>query len=249
MNNYYRDEQNGIFAGVLAGFANYTGWDLFVLRLLVVIFAICTAVFPFVIAYLVIWMIAPTAPTKGKGKKSTNSKGKKSKAAAAKQPTVTDESYLAPGARAVLAILGVLGFLVFIPALIALVPITVFGIIAITANEIPEKPLFISTVILGIILAVNVIAIGLSISGALLAGRFKKGFGVTLLANLVVAFLIFTATCITAGIWYTKVGSAGVYDTFNNLVDEYDLEINDKGNHLEIRRGNGKRIIIENRES
>lgn len=57
---YFRDEKHGIIAGVIAGLANYTGWDVTLLRVLVVLLTIPTAVFPFVFLYVVVWISAPT---------------------------------------------------------------------------------------------------------------------------------------------------------------------------------------------
>lgn len=59
----YRDERNEVFGGVLAGIAVYTGWDVTLLRLLVVIFTVCTAVGPMILLYLLAWMVIPAAKT------------------------------------------------------------------------------------------------------------------------------------------------------------------------------------------
>lgn len=59
----YRDERNKVFGGVLAGLACYLGWNVTLMRVLLVILACCTAVYPLVIAYLVAWMIIPAART------------------------------------------------------------------------------------------------------------------------------------------------------------------------------------------
>ncbi len=59
----YRDVQNKVFGGVLSGLAAYLGWDATILRLLVVVLALCTAVMPCVIIYLVAWMVIKPADT------------------------------------------------------------------------------------------------------------------------------------------------------------------------------------------
>jgi phage shock protein PspC (stress-responsive transcriptional regulator) len=62
---YYRDEDNGIFGGVIAGFAAYTGWDVTLLRILTVIFTIFPSWGTLIIVYIIVWAIAPAAKTAG----------------------------------------------------------------------------------------------------------------------------------------------------------------------------------------
>lgn len=59
----YRDERNKIFGGVLAGLALYTGWNVTVMRILLVILALCTKLLPLVLVYLIAWMLIPAART------------------------------------------------------------------------------------------------------------------------------------------------------------------------------------------
>lgn len=59
----YRDERNKVFGGVLSGVACYFGLNTNILRLLVILLAIFTKVFPLVIVYLIAWMIIPPART------------------------------------------------------------------------------------------------------------------------------------------------------------------------------------------
>jgi len=59
----YRNVQNKVFGGVLGGVAAFLGWDATILRLLVVVLAICTAVMPCVLIYLVAWMVIKPANT------------------------------------------------------------------------------------------------------------------------------------------------------------------------------------------
>lgn len=59
----YRDVQNKVFGGVLSGVAAYLGWDATILRLLVVVLALCTAVMPCVVVYLIAWMVIKPADT------------------------------------------------------------------------------------------------------------------------------------------------------------------------------------------
>lgn len=59
----YRSFTNRVFGGVLGGIATYFNWNATVLRILVTVFALCTALWPCVIIYLVAWMILPEART------------------------------------------------------------------------------------------------------------------------------------------------------------------------------------------
>lgn len=57
----YRSTTSRVFGGVLGGIATYFGWNAALLRILVTIFALCTAVWPFTIVYLIAWMVIPEA--------------------------------------------------------------------------------------------------------------------------------------------------------------------------------------------
>lgn len=59
----YRDVRHGVFGGVLAGLAQYLGWDVTVMRILAVVLTVCTYFWPCVIIYLIAWMIIPVART------------------------------------------------------------------------------------------------------------------------------------------------------------------------------------------
>ena len=59
----YRDERNKVFGGVLSGVACYLNLNTNILRLLIIILAICTKVIPLFICYLIAWMIIPPART------------------------------------------------------------------------------------------------------------------------------------------------------------------------------------------
>ena len=116
---------------MLAGFADYTGWDIFVLRVLVVVIALGTAIFPFVIAYLIIWLISPVKPSGASSKKTKSAK------------VADSEANTSSNGRIILVVLGLLGILILLPITIALIPSTVFGLTALFASDIPEKPLLI----------------------------------------------------------------------------------------------------------
>lgn len=58
---FYRDKQNGKWAGVCAGIADYTGIDVTVIRIAFIIATILGSGLP-IVAYLVIAMVAPRKP-------------------------------------------------------------------------------------------------------------------------------------------------------------------------------------------
>ncbi len=62
---YYRDEENGLLGGVIAGLAAYTGWDVTLLRVLFVVVTIVPSFGTMIILYIVVWIIAPAAKTTG----------------------------------------------------------------------------------------------------------------------------------------------------------------------------------------
>lgn len=59
----YRDVRHGVFGGVIAGLAQYLGWDVTIMRILAVILTLCTYFWPCIIIYLVAWMVIPVART------------------------------------------------------------------------------------------------------------------------------------------------------------------------------------------
>ncbi len=59
----YRNMKNKVFGGVVGGLAVYLGWNANVMRLLLIILALCTKLFPLALVYLIAWMIIPPAVT------------------------------------------------------------------------------------------------------------------------------------------------------------------------------------------
>lgn len=59
----YRDVRHKVFGGVIAGLAQYLGWDVTIMRILVVILTVSTYVWPCIIIYMIAWMIIPVAST------------------------------------------------------------------------------------------------------------------------------------------------------------------------------------------
>ncbi len=55
MNRLYRSEKNKKMAGVIGGLAEYFNWDASLLRVITVILAVMTSVFPVLLIYI-IWI-------------------------------------------------------------------------------------------------------------------------------------------------------------------------------------------------
>jgi phage shock protein PspC (stress-responsive transcriptional regulator) len=57
-----RSRENRKIAGVCGGLAEWLGWDPTVVRVLYIIVSICSAAFPGILVYLVLWLVMPKAP-------------------------------------------------------------------------------------------------------------------------------------------------------------------------------------------
>ena len=54
-----RSRSNRMVAGVIAGLAQYFGLDVSILRIVYVLLSICSAAFPGIVVYLLMWVIIP----------------------------------------------------------------------------------------------------------------------------------------------------------------------------------------------
>lgn len=59
MDKKLKRSRNQIVAGVCAGFADYIGWDVTLVRALYALLTIFSAGFPGVILYIILWIIMP----------------------------------------------------------------------------------------------------------------------------------------------------------------------------------------------
>ncbi|AUZ28012.1 MULTISPECIES: PspC domain-containing protein [Bacillus] len=60
MNRLYRSEKNKKIAGVVGGLAEYFNWDASLLRVITVILAVMTSVFPVLLIYIIWIFIVPS---------------------------------------------------------------------------------------------------------------------------------------------------------------------------------------------
>lgn len=54
-----RSRQNALLAGVCAGLADHFGWDPTLVRVGYVVLSICSAAFPGLLVYLILWLVMP----------------------------------------------------------------------------------------------------------------------------------------------------------------------------------------------
>jgi len=59
MKKFYRSKSNKVIAGVCGGLAQYTGLDAMLVRIIFILLLLGTGLFPFGIAYLLIWWLVP----------------------------------------------------------------------------------------------------------------------------------------------------------------------------------------------
>jgi len=241
---YFRDTENSVLGGVLAGFAAYTGWDVTLLRIVFVLLAVFSGVFPFVILYIVVMMVAPEARTAGdrlsmKGEpvnietikesakdfadKAGNAVNQASAKLRENGPQVTNVAL-----RIIMGFFGLVGLVALIPCLVALIPVTILTIIYLVGVTIVMKPLFVVTVALGFVLVFTILSLGISICSALITARFGRGTLAGFLTSVVVAIAVITAACVTGSIWMYEVGRDGARDTMQGLVEDIRMEVRER---------------------
>lgn len=223
---YYRDTDRGILGGVIAGLSTFTGWDLTLLRVLFVLIVIFTALMPFAIAYIIVWICAPDQDSAQPKKPQAKTKSGAAKAAKAQEaetvtPKPNDKSKSTANLllRIILMTFGIIGFITFIPLLIALIPITILSIIAIASATIAEAPFFVTTAILVGVFLFTIVGIGLHVSTALVTARLGRTSAISLISGIVTAIILITAATTTGALWIHRAGRDGIDSTWNSISD------------------------------
>jgi phage shock protein PspC (stress-responsive transcriptional regulator) len=54
-----RKSKNRMIAGVCGGIAEWLGWDPTLVRVLYVLVSICSAAFPGILVYIILWIVMP----------------------------------------------------------------------------------------------------------------------------------------------------------------------------------------------
>ena len=57
----HRSRRHRVVAGVCGGLADWLGWDPTLVRVLYVTVSICSAAFPGILVYVVLWIVMPEA--------------------------------------------------------------------------------------------------------------------------------------------------------------------------------------------
>jgi phage shock protein C len=58
----HRSRRHRMLAGVCGGLADWLGWDPTLVRIVYVVVSVCSAAFPGILVYLVLWLVMPQAP-------------------------------------------------------------------------------------------------------------------------------------------------------------------------------------------
>ena len=59
MDKKLKRSRNQMIAGVCAGFAEYMGWDVTLVRVIYAILSISSAGFPGLLLYIILWLVMP----------------------------------------------------------------------------------------------------------------------------------------------------------------------------------------------
>jgi phage shock protein PspC (stress-responsive transcriptional regulator) len=57
----HRSRRHRMLAGVCGGLADWLGWDPTLVRIVYVVVSVCSAAFPGILVYLVLWLVMPRA--------------------------------------------------------------------------------------------------------------------------------------------------------------------------------------------
>lgn len=59
----FRNMQNRVLGGVVSGLGTYLGWEIWIMRLILVVLALFTYFWPLTLIYMIAWMVIPAART------------------------------------------------------------------------------------------------------------------------------------------------------------------------------------------
>lgn len=213
----YRDMQNKVFGGVIGGLAAYLGWNASIMRLLIIILALCTKILPITIIYLIAWMVIPAAVSPAqvlrmRGKPVTPS---------SMGQAVMEEAYPHPdggfwrtlaqiGGKVAITILGIVGCIIATVGCIALM-VEVAGMIAYAGYgseaileffgmfEIEAPILFCVQTVLWTLFAILMGGAAAWLAGCVVLG-VRGASRATFATGTVMAIILFTAALIITAI-------------------------------------------------
>lgn len=229
---YYRDTDNEIFGGVIAGLAAYTGWDVTLLRILAVIVTVFPGWgFPIII-YFVLWIVAPAAETageklemrgepvtidtiKGQAKnvgervtevgKEVSEKVKKN--FDTEKPVKPERKHrVNPILHGIMATFGIILLIGFIPALVVFAVTMAYIIMLLIPVDIVAKPLFVVGVSLALAFGFTLLASIVGLLVSMVRAKLDRGFWV----NLAIMFVLLMGASICSGMWLSVAGADGI---------------------------------------
>jgi phage shock protein PspC (stress-responsive transcriptional regulator) len=242
---FYRDTDNAVLGGVCAGIAAYTGWDVTIIRVLTVIFAIVPSFGFLILLYIVMWIIAPEARSVGEklemrgervdlesikksAKKVGHEAGQRGKEAAARAQTELKKT--APVlARAFGIFFGAIGLLIVLALTIALILAGNYVLWAIVTASLPHQALIIVAVSLGFAAAVFTALFLLVASVGGLVGARGKGFSRSIITLVIVAVLLMIGAVSVGGSWVALAGRDGAHQAIDAVRGDSSLIIDHDG--------------------
>lgn len=256
---FYRDTDNAVLGGVLAGLAAYTGWDVTVIRIVAVVITIFPGWGSPILIYIVLWLVAPAAETASEklemrgepvdiesikeqvknagervvetGKEVTEKVKKNLKTE--KASGAREKNNVNPIVHGIMAFFGIILLIGFVPALFAFVVAMAVTIALIIPVDIVAKPLFIVSVVLILNFVFVLLVSIVSLLVSMVRAKFSRGFGV----NMVILFLLLMGASICSGIWLSMAGQQGIERAGEVFRNELDIHVDDRNNRVKVNIG------------
>ncbi|MCL1877044.1 PspC domain-containing protein [Candidatus Saccharibacteria bacterium] len=251
---FYRDTDNAVLGGVIAGLAAYTGWDVTLLRVLFVILVIFPSVGMLLLVYIVVWIVAPAAETaseklemrgesvdiesikeqvKNAGERVIET-GKETAERVKKSFQSQRESHrVNPIVHGIMAFFGIILLIGFVPTLIAFTVAMAGVIVMIFSVSIVMKPLFVASIILVLSFVFMLLFSFISLSVSMVRAKWSRG----LWANVVIMFMLLMAAATCGGIWLSRAGQPGVERAGQIFRDELNVHVRTDGDRVKVDIG------------
>jgi Putative stress-responsive transcriptional regulator len=240
---YYRNSDDAVIGGVLAGLANYTGWDVTIIRLVAVILGFMS-LGTVIILYFITWMVAPEAVTAseklemrgepvniGSLKESAKEFGDKAKEAGknidakanrvAKEVRVKTSGLASIIGRITAVFFGAVGLITIFGMIVGTILAGNEIIYAVVSADITAKPLLIVAVSLTIAFLVALTIFIAVISVALLTNTYKKGFKLGLIISLILSMVLLAGASGTMVAWYSVADKSEIRQIIDDASDEH----------------------------
>jgi phage shock protein PspC (stress-responsive transcriptional regulator) len=255
---YYRDPDNAVLGGVIAGLAAYTGWDVTLLRVLAVVLAIIPSWGTLIIVYIVVWICAPEAKSvsekmamRGEAinldslKESAKKFGEKAEAAgqemAAKAEQIGQQfESKASGVgakigRVVAATLGAIGVMVCTAVMCGLIISCVWliPILVAISGGVSYAPLLAVAVGLALSAVFMMNISGMILSSMLISGRTKaRGSG--LLATVIVSSALLVAAAVASIGWVSLSPPENIQYIKESIIKKVNVHVEGGGDNVYV---------------